>query len=104
MSEIVEDLGGGERGRIETLRKDGRFFWVDLSLTDATREQLSDVLGIPDHALRPLLDFSESSQPSRKFHADGDHVVFPFHCFMTSGPGEDETEEEEEGQLKAIEV
>jgi magnesium transporter len=82
MAEIVEGLGGSERERIASLRRDGHFFWADLSLADVTREQLGEALGIPDHALTPLLDFTKAALPSRKFHADGQHVVFPFQCFL----------------------
>jgi magnesium transporter len=88
MSEIVEGLGGSERERIATLRKDGRFFWADLSLADASREQLGEALDIPQHALAPLLDFTRAALPSRKFHADGQHVVFPFNCFMEASQAE----------------
>src|SRR5919201_3520105 len=85
MAEIVEALGGSERERFAALRKEGRFFWIDLSLADVSREQLGEALEIPAHALDPLLDFTEGALPSRKFHADGQHVVFPFDCFLEEG-------------------
>jgi magnesium transporter len=85
MSEIVEGLGGSERERIASLREQGRFFWADLCVANLPREELGDVFDIPPHALRPLLDFGRGGLPSRKFHADGQHVVFPFHCYLTSG-------------------
>ena len=99
MSEIVEGLGGSERERIATLRRDGRFFWIDLSLADLTREQLGEALGIPEHALGPLLDFTRTALPSRKFHADGQHVVFPFDCFLDTA-----TDSEEQPRLRPLEV
>src|SRR5512133_4604 len=100
MAEIVEGLGGSEPQRIAALRKEGRFFWVDLSLADVSREQLGEELRIPEHALAPLLDFSKTALPSRKFHADGQHVVFPFNCFLESG----EVEGEGESRLYPLEV
>jgi magnesium transporter len=91
MSEIVEGLGGSERERIATLRSEGRFFWVDLCLADTNRDQLGETLDIPPHAMAPLLDFGHGGPPSRKFHADGQHVVFPFHAYVVTGPDEDGT-------------
>src|SRR2546423_9417443 len=87
MAEILEGLGGSERERIDTLRRDGHFFWVDLSTADTDRDQLEEVLKTRPHALDPLLDFAPNTPPSRKFHADGEHVVFPFNCFLETGPG-----------------
>lgn len=85
MAEIVEGLGAAERERIDSLRRAGRFFWIDLSATEVTQEEIGDALGIPAHALRPLLYFDHETPPSRKFHADGDHVVFPFVAFVEAG-------------------
>ena len=82
MAEIVEGLGGAARERINLLRRAGRFFWIDLLATEVSREEIQDALGIPPHALGPLLDFGREIPPSRKFHADGDHVVFPFTAFL----------------------
>src|SRR5437764_10482983 len=100
MSEILESLGGGARERIDTLRRDQRFFWVDLSTADTDRDQLGEVLGIAPHALDPLLDFSRVAAPSRKFHADGQHVVFPFTTFLELQQEPDE----EVPRLEAMEV
>jgi magnesium transporter len=100
MSEIVEGLGGSERERIAALRGQGRFFWADLCVANLPREELGDVFGVAPHALRPLLDFGRGGLPSRKFHADGQHVVFPFHCYLSDGEGEDG----EAPSLRAIEV
>jgi magnesium transporter len=100
MSEIVEGLDGSERERIATLRREGHFFWADLSLADVSRGQLGEALDIPQHALDPLLDFGKGTPPSRKFHADGRHVVFPFSCFLES----ERVEGESEARLRALEV
>ncbi len=100
MSEIVEGLGGSERERIASLREQGRFFWADLCVANLPREELAETLGIEQHALRPLLDFGRGGLPSRKFHADGQHVVFPFHCYLSGGSdGDDDV-----SGLGAIEV
>ncbi len=87
MAEIVEGLGGAERERIRSLREQGRFFWADLASAEVTRDQLAEVLGVPAHALDPLLDFRPHAAPSRKFHADGERVVFPFTAFIETDGG-----------------
>ena len=84
MSEIVEGFGTDERQRIAALRREGRFFWVDASLSEVSNEGLREALAIPEHAMRPTLDFSPDTPPSRKFHADGQHVVFGFTCYVAA--------------------
>ena len=34
----------------------------------------------------PLLDFERGGPPSRRFHADGQHVIFPFNCVSGGEP------------------
>ncbi len=79
-----EILRGLDRERVSTLRAEGRFFWADVVAGERTRDELAEVLGIPDHALRPLLEFGPQAHRSRKFHVDGEHVVFLFSCFAGS--------------------
>jgi magnesium transporter len=100
MSEIVEGLGGSERERIASLREQGRFFWIDLCVSDLPAAELDDALGIGPDALRPLLEFERAGPPSRRFHADGQHVVFPFHCYLES----EHRENEDTPRVGAIEV
>lgn len=99
MSEIVEGFGGSERERIASLRAQGRFFWIDLCLDDPSGEELSEVLDVGPHALRPLLDFQRGERPSRRFHANREQVVFPFNCYV-----EGDVEGEEAPGLRAIDV
>ncbi len=100
MSEIVEGLGAGELERIAALRAEGHFFWADICIDEHSGEELGEAFEIPSHALRPLLSFGHVGKPSRKFHADADHVVFPFHCYL-EGDAARNTEEE---WMEAIEV
>jgi magnesium transporter len=93
MGEIVQGLGASERKRIAELRSGGRFFWMDVSLRETSPDDLRAALGIPDSALEPLIDFSEKTPPSRKFHTDGQHVVFAFSCFLESAHPRDEPEQ-----------
>jgi magnesium transporter len=89
MGEVVEGLeGAAERQRIAALLARGRFFWVDVRLSETSRDDLREVLGIPDDALQPLLHFGDDSAPSRKFHADGQRVAFTFSCYVELRPVE----------------
>jgi magnesium transporter len=101
MSEIVEALDDAGRQRVADLRRAGAFFWADICLQDlGAPEEIGAALDIPEHALRPLLSFGHEGLPSEKFHADLDHVVFPFHCYLESPPADGE----EARILEAIEV
>ncbi len=100
MSEIVEGLGGSECERIASLREQGRFFWIDLSLGAVSGEELGEALDIAPQALRALLEFERGGPPSRRFHADGQHVVFPFHCYLES----EHHDGEDTSRVGAIEV
>jgi magnesium transporter len=100
MSEIVEGLGGGASERISGLRESGSFFWIDVSLSADPGTEVQSALGLPGEVMAPLLDFGHDGPPSAKFHADLEHVVFPFHCYLETASRRDD---ELEG-LEAIEV
>jgi magnesium transporter len=71
------------RERVAALRGEGRFFWLDVSLSEASRDDLVDALGIPERALRALAS-SDDAYPSRTFHADRESVVFSLRCYCES--------------------
>jgi Mg2+ and Co2+ transporter CorA len=100
MGDVIEGIGPAQRERIASLRKAGRFFWIDVPLGEKTRDGLGEALGIPGHALHPLVDFREDTPPSRKFHSDGEHVVFSFSCFLEPA----EIDEAVPEPLHAIEI
>ena len=82
MTEIVNGLRDAERDRIDALRKSGRFFWIDVPLSDTSPHDLGEALGISEGALQALLGFGHAQYSSRKFHADGQQVVFAFSCYL----------------------
>jgi Mg2+ and Co2+ transporter CorA len=90
MTEIFEGLDGDQRDRIAALRKVGRFFWIDTPLSDATADDLGDVLGVPKDALQALLSFGEDLGSSRKFYADGKYLGFAVSCYLESAQPADE--------------
>ena len=72
MTEVLTGLGAGDRERIAALRAQGRFFWLDASLSETSREELVDALEVPEGAVRG---------PSR-VHADGESVDFALRCYV----------------------
>jgi magnesium transporter len=84
MTEIVRGLGGATARRVGELREAGRFFWIDVALSESSAGEVSEALAVPEHALRTLLAFGEERSWSRKFHADGERVVFAFSCYLDS--------------------
>ena len=84
MTEIVEGLDGANRERVEELRRGGSFFWIDVALSEASADDLGDVLAIPKPALRALQGFGENRPSAHKLYSDGKHVVFAFSCYLES--------------------
>ena len=72
MTEVLTGVDAGNRERIAALRARGSYFWLDASLSETSREELGDTLGIPEGAVRP---------PSR-VHADGESVDFVLRCYV----------------------
>jgi magnesium transporter len=83
VSDVLYGLDAEQRRRVAELRAQGRFFWLDLSLSDASRDDLAGALAIPDRALRALPDAADAAV-SRRFHADAQAVVFGLCCYVES--------------------
>jgi magnesium transporter len=99
MTEVLYGLDASERERLAALRAAGRFFWLDVSLSETSREDLVGALGIQERALAALRSAREGYS-SRAFHADGESVVFALRCYV--GP---EPDEEQAGyRLRPMEV
>jgi magnesium transporter len=87
--EMLSGLDAAERERVAALRGEGRFFWLDVSLSETSRDDLVDALAIPERAL-PALASSGDASASRTFHADRESVVFAVRCSIESeAPAED---------------
>ena len=69
---MLTGLDARDRERIAALRAQGRFFWLDASLRETSREELVDALGDPERAV---------PGPSR-VHADGESVDFVLRCYV----------------------
>jgi hypothetical protein len=46
VTEVLYGLDAAERERVAELRAEGRFFWLDVSLSETSREDLVSALGI----------------------------------------------------------
>ena len=90
MTEVLYGLGAAERQRVAALRAEGRFFWLDVSLSETSRKELVDALGIPERALRALRSAGDA-HASRAFHADGESVVFALRCYVEREPEQGQT-------------
>jgi magnesium transporter len=85
VTDIVDGLhDDAQRERVGVLRRSGRFFWIDVPLSDVSPGDLGDVLGIPEPALQALLGIGRSKTSSHKIYADGRHVVFALSCYLES--------------------
>jgi hypothetical protein len=99
MTDLLYGLDAHEQERVAALRAEGRFFWLDVSLSETSRKDLVDALAIPERAQRALRRTRDGSA-SRAFHADGESVVFALRCYV-----EIEPEKEQDGyRLRPIEV
>ena len=88
MTDVLYGLAAAERERLTTLRAEGRFFWIDVSLSETSHEDLVEALGIPERALAALRG-PRDGYASRAFHADGESVVFALRCYVASESKDD---------------
>jgi magnesium transporter len=99
VAEVLTGLGSDERARVAALRVQGGFFWLDVSLTETSRDQVAQALTLPHGALRALAS-SGDTDPARRFVvADEDSVAFPLRCYV-----EAQAEEEAVYRERPLEV
>jgi magnesium transporter len=90
VTDVLNGLGAAERARVAALRSERRFFWLDASLSDTSRDAIVEALGTPEEALRALPGSGDASAP-RTFHADGESVAFTLRCYVASAAPAGET-------------
>jgi magnesium transporter len=86
VTDVVYGLDGAARERVAALRAQGRFFWLDVSLGETTRDDLRDALAIPERALSAL-PRSGDPHATRKVLGDGESVLFALHCYVEPEAG-----------------
>ena len=67
MTEILYGLRGAQRERVAALREDERFFWLDVSLSETSLDDLVKALDISERASQALASYAETDGPSREF-------------------------------------
>ena len=92
MTEILYGLGDAQRERVAALRETKRFFWLDVSLSETSVDDLAETLNIPERALRALARLSVADRPSRTFYTDGAHLVFAATCYIERSEAASRTE------------
>ena len=83
MTEVFYGLDDAHRDRIAGLRARGRFFWLDVSLSETTLDELRKALDLSEAAVRALRPSADAYAP-RTFHADGESVIFVLRCYVQS--------------------
>jgi magnesium transporter len=96
--DVIHGLGAAERERVAALRAQRRFFWLDVSLSETTRDDLVEALGISERAVRPV-PTSTQGRASRTFHTDAESIEFALRCYVES-----ETDDETAYRLQPLEV
>jgi magnesium transporter len=89
VTDVLNGLGAAERARVAALRSERRFFWLDASLSDTSRDAIVEALGTAEEALSALPGSGDASAP-RTFHADGESVAFTLRCYVDSAAPADE--------------
>jgi magnesium transporter len=89
VTEVFYGLDGVDRDRVADLRARGTFFWLDVSLNETTLDEVRKALEMSESAVGALRR-SADAHASRKFHADGESVVFALRCYVESETPADE--------------
>jgi magnesium transporter len=99
VTEVLYGLDAAQRDRVATLRAQGRFFWLDASLSETSREDLVEALDPGGPALRALPG-SGDARASRSMHVDGASIGFALRCYAPR----EEPGDEDPSQLRPIRV
>jgi magnesium transporter len=88
VTEMLYGLRGASRERVAALREAGRFFWLDVSLSETNLDEVIEAMDLPERTARALAGHGETGGPSRRFHADGHHLVFRTSCYVEPSDGQ----------------
>jgi magnesium transporter len=72
VTEVLTGLAAGDRERVAALRAEGRFFWLDASLSETSRDELVDTLELPGRAL----------EGRSRVRAVAQSVEFALRCYV----------------------
>lgn len=91
MTEVLSGLDSAERARVAALRAQGSFFWLDVSLSETSRDDVVEALGIRQRALDGLPGPGDENR-RQPFHANGESVGFALRCDVSSESPSDESD------------
>jgi magnesium transporter len=91
VTEVLHGLDAAGRERVAALRAEGRFFWLDASLTETGPDDLVAALDPPEHALRALRATGDAGL-SRTLRSDGASLGFALRCYVEDTPPSDDDE------------
>jgi magnesium transporter len=81
VTDVLHGLDGVQgRERVAALRAQGRFFWLDVSLSETSRDDLRDTLGVPERALQTRGRSGDIY--TLRAIADSESVVFDLCCYV----------------------
>jgi magnesium transporter len=84
---MLHGLSGAQRERVAALREDQRFFWLDVSLSETSLDDVARTLGVPERTSQALASFAKADYPSREFSSDGQNLVFTTGCYLERSQG-----------------
>jgi magnesium transporter len=89
VTEVLTGFDAAQRARVAALRAQGRFFWLDVSLSETDAGDLVGGLGAPEAALRALPG-SGGAYTARTLHANGESLAFTLRCYVEGAPSSDQ--------------
>jgi magnesium transporter len=90
VTEVLHGLDPAGRERVAAVRAEGRFFWLDVSLRETSREDLVAALDPPEHVLQAL-PATGDARLSRTLRADGASLGFALRCYVEgAAPSDDD--------------
>jgi magnesium transporter len=84
MTEVLHGLDGDGRDRVVALQAQGRFFWLDVSLSETSAEDVIEAVQLPAGAARAVLAAARARSAPR-LQTDGGYVAFTINCFVATG-------------------
>ena len=83
MTNVLNGLDPAQQARVAALRAEGRFFWLDVSLSETSRDGLVEALGVPEGALRALPGSGDAH--AARMSTRRRSVAFTLRCYVERG-------------------
>jgi magnesium transporter len=83
MTEILHGLDRDSRDRVAALQAQGRFFWLDVSLSETSADDVIKAVSLPVGATRATLAAARG-QSAPRLQSDGASLAFTITCFVAT--------------------